>query len=445
MKIVILLILLVFSFSLPLHSTDEIILATINDKTFVTLSDFRNELEKVSPSIREKIREKQKIDMLNAFITRLLVEKEVKTLPIPNSPIFQGHLSQLRRKNILSSFILNFKKLNQANDETKISSFYKKHGEILYPNEELSKCKSKIIEKLTNKNIEKKLDQLYKEFLIKNEVTTGEVSLFFSKYFKNPEEKLNEKPIYKFDKYPNIKFVDFYGMITFLLQKGSKIDIDNPNHRNYLLEKILKDSIMKYIAINIEKKLPNNLPQLEDTLRNSWYLSKNMKKIKIEDKEIEDFYKQNEIFFNIKPKVNIDLIEVKNEKTGKKVLLKLKNGQDFNKLVEEFSIHKSKKNGGHIGWVNPNISSMEYLWIPFMKLKNNEVSDLIKTKNGFFIVKLIKKIDGKKISLQAAYKKIKFILSKQRESLERNRFTEKLIKKYNVKVFNKKLKDISFK
>jgi hypothetical protein len=387
MKIIILHILFVFSLSLPLYSTNEIILATINDKPFVKLTEFKNELDKVSPSIREKIMEKQKIDMLNAFVTRLLVSKEVKNLPIPTSHIFLSHLSQLKRTNILSSFILNFKKLNQVNDELKISSFYKKHGEILYPNEELSKCRDKIIEKLTNKNIEKKLDKLYKEFSIKNKATTGEISLFFNKYFDKPENKFNEKFIYKFNKYPNIKYTDFYGMITFLLQKGSKIDIHNPNHQTYLLEKILKDSIIKYIATDIEKKLPTNLPQLEETLRNSWYLSKNLKKIKIEEKDIKEFYKKNENIFNIKPKVNIDLIEVKNIEIGKDAIIKLKNNYDFNKLAKEISIHKSQKNEGHIGWVKPNVSSMEYLWAPFMKLKDNEISDLIKTKNGFFIIK----------------------------------------------------------
>jgi hypothetical protein len=44
-----------------------------------------------------------------------------------------------------------------------------------------------------------------------------------------------------------------------------------------------------------------------------------------------------------------------------------------------------------------------------------------------------------------AYEKIKFMLYKQKESFERNNFTEKLIKKYNVKIFNEKLKEISFK
>lgn len=76
------------------------------------------------------------------------------------------------------------------------------------------------------------------------------------------------------------------------------------------------------------------------------------------------------------------------QKKAEEALAKARSTPDFAAVVREYSEDASASNGGDIGFIErgnmaPEIESVAY------SLKRNEVSDLIKTRYGFLIIKLL--------------------------------------------------------
>lgn len=79
-------------------------------------------------------------------------------------------------------------------------------------------------------------------------------------------------------------------------------------------------------------------------------------------------------------------ILVKSEAQAKEVLEKLKNGESFAKLAEQYSLDGSRKRGGDLGFFNRGIMVREFEDAAF-KLNKGEVSGIVKTQFGYHIIK----------------------------------------------------------
>lgn len=82
-------------------------------------------------------------------------------------------------------------------------------------------------------------------------------------------------------------------------------------------------------------------------------------------------------------------ILVADEQTAQKVLAELKNGADFGKVAEKYTIDPSgKANGGDLGWFAPGMMVPEFEKAAFA-LKVGEISEPVKTQFGYHIIKLL--------------------------------------------------------
>ncbi|OGL39937.1 MAG: hypothetical protein A3C43_00345 [Candidatus Schekmanbacteria bacterium RIFCSPHIGHO2_02_FULL_38_11] len=156
-----------------------------------------------------------------------------------------------------------------------------------------------------------------------------------------------------------------------------------------------------------------------------------LKKNNISDEEIKKYYGNNVDKYrepesvkasHILIKVDEDAGEEarsKSEAKAKEILEKAKKGEDFAALAKEFSEDTATgKRGGDLGFFNKGRMVKEFNDVAF-KLKPGEISDIVKTRFGYHIIK----VEGKKKEHQKALTEVK---SQIKETLSREALRKKL-------------------
>jgi foldase protein PrsA len=134
---------------------------------------------------------------------------------------------------------------------------------------------------------------------------------------------------------------------------------------------------------------------LRDTIRKDILVSKLQEKltadVKVTDEEVATYYGANQDQF-ISVKASHILIE--DEEAAKKILERVKKGENFNELALQNSTDPSaKENKGDLGYFRKGQMVEEFETAAFA-LKPGEISDLVKTDYGYHIIKVEdKKVD----------------------------------------------------
>ncbi|MFP3727120.1 peptidylprolyl isomerase [Priestia filamentosa] len=155
--------------------------------------------------------------------------------------------------------------------------------------------------------------------------------------------------------------------------------------------------------------------------------------VKVTDKQLEQYYKENKDNYI---SIEASHILVDKKEDAEKLLKELKNGADFAKLAKENSKDGSALNGGALGKFGKGQMVPEFENVAF-SLKENEISDVVKTDYGYHIIK-VTKIDKK--TLKNAKEQIKkdYIMETQSYPEE----MVKLLKKAKVKVSDKDYENV---
>lgn len=85
-------------------------------------------------------------------------------------------------------------------------------------------------------------------------------------------------------------------------------------------------------------------------------------------------------------KIRCAHILVEKQSTALEVLEKLKQGESFAKLAEQYSIDGTRRRGGDLGFFGRGVMVREFEDAAF-KLNKDEVSGLVKTQFGYHIIK----------------------------------------------------------
>ncbi len=177
-----------------------------------------------------------------------------------------------------------------------------------------------------------------------------------------------------------------------------------------------------------------------------------LKNIKITDKEVEEYYKKHINEFKvpaqvkarhilIKPDNNSIAAQMKALNEAKKIReMALKKGANFAELAKKYSQGPSAKNGGELGWFKKGEMVPEFEKAAF-SLKKGEISEPVKTKFGYHIIKVEDIKPGKTKTLKEVKNEI--IDKIKREKV--NKKFQELEKKYtknpiNIEEISKELK-----
>lgn len=185
-------------------------------------------------------------------------------------------------------------------------------------------------------------------------------------------------------------------------------------------------------------------------LAQEYVVKKFTKEAKVSDQEIEKYYnehkseflkpamvKASHILIKVDPDAKPEDITAALDKT-RKIKKKLDAGADFAKLADEYSDDPGSKNkGGNLGffekaWMVPPFSDTAFA------LKKGEISEPVKTRFGYHIIKVEDRKDARQQDLKSAKPNIQSKLINMKVNKAINKDFERLKKKYKVEICKQK-------
>ncbi len=159
-------------------------------------------------------------------------------------------------------------------------------------------------------------------------------------------------------------------------------------------------------------------------------------KIFISDKEIKEYYEVNKKKYSKGEKVGIrqiffsapadDSLKTAIEAKAEDMIKRIKNGEDFAKLAQEFSEDESKKFGGDLGYISRGAVLKELEDVAFA-LKTGEVSEPFWSPAGLHIIKLEDRTGGS--SLEDVREDVKNVLFEKAFKIKYDEWIKKLREK----------------
>src|SRR4030042_3496216 len=127
------------------------------------------------------------------------------------------------------------------------------------------------------------------------------------------------------------------------------------------------------------------------------------------DEEMKKYYSEHKDQFVIPDGVYIQHILVKKQEDAQAILENLKGGASFEEIAKKKSIARSWKNDGRLGWLYKGRMDPELEKVAFT-LEKEKLSDVIKTKEGYEIIKVLNKSDKRELPIEEAKANIRYEL-----------------------------------
>ncbi len=165
--------------------------------------------------------------------------------------------------------------------------------------------------------------------------------------------------------------------------------------------------------------------------------------LEVSDKEAQDFYTKNQRFYQQRETVHAAHILVKlpkdatpeQEKKAKEKLAKiqaeLKKGTDFAEVAKKYSEGPSAPKGGDLGYFSRGQMVKPFEEVAF-KLKPGQVSDPVRTRFGYHIIKVLDHRPAKQRSFEEVKDQIKQSLRNKKFFKERRKLIDELKKAAKV-------------
>ncbi|MFZ3138934.1 MAG: peptidyl-prolyl cis-trans isomerase [Thermodesulfovibrionales bacterium] len=159
-----------------------------------------------------------------------------------------------------------------------------------------------------------------------------------------------------------------------------------------------------------------------------------VQKVFITEEEIKDYYKRNYERFTL------GIIEISLEEKAIEILEQIKNGKNFKELAQKYSTYPSKKDESEVVFTRGSLSTE--IQKAVSPLKPDEVSDIIKLSEKFYIVKLMSRKEAPDEEFEKVKGSLQKAIRKQREKERSDEYLKYLREKANIKIDEKLLSAI---
>lgn len=262
----------------------------------------------------------------------------------------------------------------------------------------------------------------------------------FKREYKGPdfEEKLKELPQ------------------TLLNQMIEELLLIEKAKQMYQVDMIVKMQVENFMKENkikdeaeLEKLLKNEGLSLEEFKKQIMliYVPEFMKsreirsKISLTPQEIVDYYNKNKEKLQGKPQIHLQEIlltkDKYNEESAKQaysdILIMLAQGKSFEEVAKLYSLGLSRERGGDAGWYFPNDLSKEIRDVVF-DMKVGQVSQLLDTKQGYYIFRIKERQEPKIPTLDEARDKIIDMIKEEKFGETYKKYIDELKRQNYVKI-----------
>jgi len=196
---------------------------------------------------------------------------------------------------------------------------------------------------------------------------------------------------------------------------------------------IEKQAEFKKALEDFKNEQQKQLADYKDGLLMDIYLKEIREKIKASDNEIQDYYNEHKSVFEQPIAYTVRHILVSDKETAQNAYERLKNGAKFEQVAKEVSKDTTAQNGGLLGPVKQGALVPEFEAVA-LKLKNNEMSEIIETRYGFHIILKVSEQKLSPIPVDEAKENIKRIVEKDKFDAWFNKEKENLGVEVNYEV-----------
>jgi peptidyl-prolyl cis-trans isomerase C len=179
------------------------------------------------------------------------------------------------------------------------------------------------------------------------------------------------------------------------------------------LEKVEEFKKMTLVSLILKKEIEEKTPPLTEA-------------------EVREFYDKNPDKFRRGAKVRASHILVNTKEEAKNILARIKKGESFSKLARSLSKDRnSAQKGGDLGFFGRGQMVPEFERAAF-NLKVGEVSDPVRTRFGYHIIKVTDKKEGIPVSFEEAKDVIRRQLLMEKRKMLFDSYMEQLEKKSKI-------------
>ncbi len=164
----------------------------------------------------------------------------------------------------------------------------------------------------------------------------------------------------------------------------------------------------KRTNVQNSKEYKEQLALIEKDLAGKIYLS-NLVEDKISDESLSNLYEKYKSEFQSEKEINARHILVDDEKVANEIVAKLKKGEDFSKLAQEYS----KEQEASLGWFTKNMMVPEFGEAAFKMRKGQYSREPIKTQFGYHLIFVDDIRTSKPMEFEKIAPQLKAVLTQQ--------------------------------
>ena len=181
---------------------------------------------------------------------------------------------------------------------------------------------------------------------------------------------------------------------------------NNPEGRKAILQELVAQKLLLLDAqknlLEAEPAFKEQLKKAKESLLANYALEKVITGVRITDKEIEDYYNENQDKFVSPATVNASHILVDSEEKAKEIYEKIEKGEmSFEDAAKEYSSCPSKDNGGSLGDFGKGQMVPEFDAAVFAMAVGEVTKEPVQTQFGYHLIRLNSKNEGATMPLES--------------------------------------------